>query len=54
MSMGYETLQKGTERLSERIHTAEIDNQNLFQSYDKLADRTFFQEGNLHSIRIIT
>ena len=32
MSMGYETVQNGTERLSEKIHTIEIDNQNLFEN----------------------
>lgn len=36
MAMDYENLQKGTERLSERIHTVEIDNQNLLKGYDKL------------------
>ena len=30
ISMGYETLQKGTERLSERIHTVKMDSQNQF------------------------
>lgn len=37
-------------RLSERIHTVEIDNQNLLKSYEKLADRTFLLEGNLYAI----
>ena len=55
LSMAYETLQKGTERLSEGIHTVEIDNMlNLFKSYCKLADKTSLQEGNLHTIQIIT
>lgn len=32
MSVGYETLQKDAERLSERVHTVEIDSQNLLKS----------------------
>ena len=54
MWIDYETLQKGTEILSEKIHTVEIHNQNLLKSYDKLADRIFLKEGNLHTIQIIS
>ena len=32
-----ESMAKGTEKLSERIHTIEFDSQNLFKSYDRLA-----------------
>ena len=42
-------MSKGTAKLSERIHSVEFDNQNLFKSYDRLADRVFLQEGNLHN-----
>ena len=42
MTIVYETLQNGTERLSERFHTVEIENQNLLKTYDKLSDRRFF------------
>ena len=52
MSMGYETLQNGTERFSERIHTVETDNQNLLKSYNKPADTTFLLENNLQAIQI--
>ena len=53
MSMGYEALQKGSEILSERTHTVEMDNQNLLKSY-KLAERTPLQGGNLHATQIIS
>ena len=47
-------MPKGTEKLSERIHTVEFDNQNLLKSYDRLADRVSLQEGNLHTIQIMS
>ena len=53
MSMGYEALQNGTERFSERIHTVETDNQNLLKSYNKPAGTTFLLENNLHAIHMI-
>ena len=43
-----ESMSKDTEKLSERIHTVEFDNQNFLKSYDILADRVSLQEGNLH------
>ena len=49
-----ESMSKGTEKLSERIHTVEFDNQNLLKSYDKLADRLSLQDGNLHAIQIMS
>ena len=49
-----ESMSKGTEKLSERIHTVEFDNQNLLKSYDRLADRVSLQEGNLHTIQIMS
>ena len=49
-----ESKSKGTEKLSERIHTVKFDNQNLFKSYDRLADRLSLQEGNLHTIQIMS
>ena len=40
-------------KLSERIHTAEFDNQNLLKSYDRLADRVSLQDGNLHATQVM-
>ena len=52
MLMDYETFEN--ERLSERIHSFEIDNQNLVKSYVKLADGTSLLEGYFHVIQIIS
>ena len=50
------TLQKGTERLSERFHTVEIENQNLLKKLmiNYQIEDSFFQDGNLHAIQIIS
>ena len=32
-------MSKGTEKLSERIHTVEFDNQKLLKSHDKLTEK---------------
>ena len=47
-----QSMSKGTEKLSERIHTVEFDNQNLLKSYDRLADRVSLQDGNLHAFQV--
>ena len=47
-------MSKSIEKLSERIHTVKFDNQNLLKSYDRLADRVSLQEGNLHTIQIMS
>lgn len=47
-------MSKGTAKLSERINTAEFENQIQLKSYDKLVDRVSPQEGNLHTIQIIS
>ena len=47
-------MSKGTEKLSERIHTVEFDNQNLLKYYHRFADRVPVQEGNLCSIQIMS
>ena len=44
-------MSKDTEKSSERINTVESDNQNLLKSYDRLEDRLFLQEDNLHTIQ---
>ena len=49
-----ESMSMGTEKLSERIHTVEFDNQNLLKSFDRLADRASHQEGNLNTIQIMS
>ena len=49
-----QSLHTGNEKLSERIHIVETDNQNLLKSYGKIADRTSLQEGNLYTIQIIS
>ena len=46
-------MSKHAEKLSERIHTFDFENQNLLKSYDKLADGISLQEGNLHTIQLI-
>ena len=46
-----ESISKGTENLSEIIHTVEFDNQNLLKSYDRLADRLSLQGGNLYAFQ---
>ena len=48
-----ESISKSTKKLSERIHTVEFDNQNLLKCYDRLADRVFLQDGNLHTIQVM-
>lgn len=48
------TLPNDSEKLYERIHTVEVNDQNLLKSYDKLADRTFLLEGNLQAIQNIS
>ena len=51
-----ESMSKDTEKLSERIHTVEFDNQNLLKkkSYDRLSDGVLLHEGNLHTIQIMS
>ena len=45
---------KGVETLSERIHAADFNNQNLLKSYDRLTDKVSLQEGNKYAINIIS
>ena len=47
-------MSKGAEKLSERIHNVEFDNQNLLKSCCKLAHRGSLQVGDLHIIEIIS
>ena len=47
-------MSKDTEKLSERIHTVEFDNQNLLKRYDRLADRVSLHDVNLHAIQIMS
>ena len=49
-----QSMSKGTEKLSEIVHTVEFYNQNLLKSYDRLADRVSLQEGNLYTIQIMS
>ena len=48
------SMLKGAETLSERIHAADFNNQNLLKSYDKLTDKLSLQEGNKDAIKIIS
>ena len=47
-------MTKGTEKLSEIIHTAEFDNQSLLKGHNRLADRVSLQEGDLHTVQIMS
>ena len=47
-------MSKDTEKLSERIHTVEFDNQSLLKSGNRFADRVALQECNLHTIQIMS
>ena len=42
---------KGTGKLPERVQAVEFDIQKLSQSFDKVTDRMYLQDGNLHNIQ---
>ena len=44
-------LTKGTRNLPERVQAVEFDFQKLSQSFDKVTDRIYLQDANLHDIR---
>ena len=44
-------LTKGTRNLPERVQAVEFDFQKLSQSFDKVTDRIYLQDGNLHDIQ---
>ena len=47
-----DSLSKGTKKLPERIQAVEFDFEKLSQSFDKLTDRLYLQDGNLHDILV--
>ena len=49
-----QSMTEGAETLSERIHAVEYNNQNLLNSYNRLADRVSFREGNMYTIKIMS
>ena len=49
-----QSMLKGAETLSERICAVEFNNQNLLKSYDRLMDKVSLQEGNMHTIKIMS
>ena len=48
-----ESMSKGVEKVSDRIHTIEFDNQNLLKSYFSLADRVSLKDSSRHAIQIL-
>ena len=46
-----DSLSKGTRKLPERIQAVEFDFEKLSQSFDKVTDRIYLQDGNLHDIQ---
>ena len=47
-----DSISKGTRKLPERVRvTVEFDVQTLSQSFDKVTDRTYLQDGNRHDIQ---
>ena len=46
-----DSLSKGTKKLPERIQAVEFDFEKLSQSVDKVTDRIYLQDGNLHDIQ---
>ena len=46
-----DSLSKGTKKLPERIHAVEFDFEKLSQSFDKVTDKIYLQDGNLHDIQ---
>ena len=46
-----DSLSKGTKKLPERIQAVEFDFEKLSQSFDKVTDRIYLQDGNLHDIQ---
>lgn len=47
-----DSISKGTRKLPERVQvTVEFDVQTLSQSFDKVTDRMYLQDGNLHDIQ---
>ena len=45
---------KAAETLSERIRAAEFNNWNQLKSYDRLTNKVSLQEGNIHTIKIMS
>ena len=43
-----DSISKGTRNLSERVQAVQFDIQKLSQSFDKVTDRLYLQDGNLH------
>ena len=46
-----DSISNGTRKLSERIHIVEFDIRKLSKSFDKLTDRLYLQDDNLHDIQ---
>ena len=46
-----DSIYKGTRKIAEIIHTVEFDIQKLSKSFDKVTDRMYLQDGNLHNIK---
>ena len=46
-----DSISKGTRKLPERVQAVEFDVQTLSQSFDKVTDRMYLQDGNLHDIQ---
>ena len=48
-----QSVSKGAETLSERIHAAEFNNQNPLKTYARLTDKVSLQGGNVCAIKIM-
>ena len=46
-----DSLSKSTRNLPERVQAVEFDFQKLSQSFDKVTDRIYLQDSNLHDIQ---
>ena len=45
-----DSISKGTRKLPKRVQAVEFDVQTLSQSFDKVTDKMYLQDGNLHDI----
>ena len=46
-----DSIFKGKRKLPEGVHTVEFDVRKLSQSFDKVTDSMYLQDGNLHDIQ---
>ena len=46
-----DSISKGTRKVPKRVHTVQFYGQKLSQSFDKVTDRMYLQDGNLHGIQ---